>query len=247
MKKFVVILLLLVIVCSFVGCAEIVVERFHNKDSTVTDRVTVTIDESVLISYGYTLDDAKSLVISNFERNGYTVLESDKENVVIGEYLYSSRAEFIGKTGSDTSSQGEENKDFFFIYGESEGYTPFRRFIVDDEQDGLSDVERIMLSVFPGMDQSVLSDVTYVYKYGTPYESIKTNAEYVYENEQGLYVHEWRFSALEAEYGRISMSQTVPNTTGWYMVAILVGLAIVALGFGMVTLKEKKEKENEDG
>ena len=238
MRKKIIFFILLLFVLFSCGCAEITVERYYNRNSSVTDRVSVALDESEIVKYGYTLDGVKSYISNVMINDGYRILESEDKNLVIGEKHYKTRAEFLEAVGN-TSNENNAEYDLLFIYNENETYTPYRSLFLNDE------LKSVIKTEFPNADENLVDDVTYVYKYGTSYKSVESNADYVYENQSGLYVHEWRMNSLEAEHGVLILKQTTPYNTGWYALALLVTLGIAALGFGALEVIIRKEKEEE--
>lgn len=241
MKKFIVVVLLLVIVLSTVGCAKITYERKHTLNSSVVDRLTFELDREELSAYGYSLDYAKEVIRSYLSYYDFEIVESEEDHIVVYERVYETMEEFNRVNGSSEEEEADKTlEDLFFLTSESEGDTPFRHFIVND-------MDAIWSELFPNVSEECVAGIEYVYKYGTPYESVESNADLVYESEDGLYTHEWKFNTFSAKEGIIKIKQTVLNATGWYIVAIAIGLIVSAAGFLISEKVIKEDEESKDG
>ena len=104
-------------------------------------------------------------------------------------------------------------------------------------------MEKVLETEFPNADKSILENVIYSYKYKTAYKSVESNSTVDRYFEDGLYVHEWTWNATQAVNATMVINQAVPNVVGWYGFAILLGIAIVSLGYFLIN-KKKKEKRN---
>lgn len=238
MKKFLLLLIIILIAFTFTGCVEVEYSRIMGKDASVTDRVVIRLDEETLSSHGYTVEYAVSKALEYIDKNGYEVVESDDPTVVIGEKRYETLAEFREVYGTD-SDEDDILEGFFFRTAENLQRTPFWSIIEDGSINFIKDID------FPNFTDDELSNIRYVFKYVTTYKSVVSDA--VVTKQDGYYVHEWDMSADEAQYGTIYISQTIPNATGWYFVAIIIAIVIVGVGYIVVAQKRKSEMSKEDG
>lgn len=235
MKKILVLLVLLVCF-TFCGCAKITAERSFNKNSSVTDKIIFELSETEIEGSGYTLVGVKEYIKSVMENNGYDITLDDGAKIV-GEKHYETREEFYNALGSDSNSDENVPQDSFFIYHESQSGTPFKEILIS------GNVEKVLEEEFPNVEKSILEDVIYSYKYKTAYKSVESNSTVDRYVENGLYVHEWTWNAVQAVEGTMIIKQTVPNVAGWYGLAIALGIGIVGLGYLLIK-KNKKEKGN---
>lgn len=236
MKKFILLLVVIILALTTVGCVEIRVSREMRKDASVVDRVEIVLDEEILLKNGYSLTYAKEVAEELLTANGYTIVEGE-DSVVTGEIVYSTLEEFREVYGEGDSDEGLSEGFLFDSYGNATT-TPFASILNNGLDKMLKD------TYFPLFDDQDLEDVTYSYVYSTTYKSIESDA--VIKEEDGYYVHQWTFTPTEARYGTIYISQTIPNTTGWYFLAIVVALLIVAIGYAVVYYKAKKKSDEED-
>jgi len=237
MKKVFLLLILFLVVLSLGGCAKVTYERIYNEDSSIVDRITFEIDEQELQSCGYTIEYAKTVIDGYFQYYDFVIVDS-VDNVFVYERIYETRAEFDEANGVVDNDGGSD--DLFFVNSESESVTPFRNFLVNY-------FEREWLKFFPNVDESYIDEIEYVYVYATPYKSVTSNADRVYVREDGLYTHEWTFNSFTAREGLIEINQTVLNSTGWYIVAIAVGVIIAAAAIFIFEKVEKENEESKDG
>lgn len=80
------------------------------------------------------------------------------------------------------------------------------------------------------------------YVYGTPYgkNTIKTTADKVdYSNSDKMYYHIFDMTVATKDR-EITVRQRVPNAKGWYLVAVIVGLAVLAVPLGIAIAKKKR-------
>lgn len=237
MKKFLLLTLILIVAFTFCGCTTIAIERRINKDSSIEDIVTVKFDKDLAKSYGYSEEYVIEVICDYMEANGYEVTDSGNAKV-IGKKYYATHAEF-----SETVPKGEDEPPavdgFFTDVYETRSKPPFYTMLVND-----IDV-RIMNEHFERVDSELVEEVDYVYMYTTPYENVETNGEKI---ENGSYItHKWVWDKESVEIDEVVISQTVPDKTGWYLVAIGAGIIVVATGFIVVGIMKGKKGEEDDG
>lgn len=238
MKKLLVLLTLILVALAMVGCVDVKVTRIMGADASVIDRVEFVLDEDELNAHGYTLDYAHKKAIELLTNEGYTIATSTPTNVVMGEKVYPTLAEFREVYGSSTSEPDSEGF-LFDVYGKVQS-TPFSSLIKNGK---IKEKKDLYFSNFTDLE---LKDISYTYVYVTSYKSIQSDA--VVTEKDGYYYHEWNFTADEVEFATMYLAQTIPNKTGWYFISIVVALLIVAVGYGIITYKGKrKDKENSYG
>lgn len=237
MKKLVLLLVVLILALTVVGCAEIRVSRIMCADSSVIDRVEVVLDEEVVTAHGYTLSAVKEKVEELLTLNGYGIVDSENDYTVTGEIVYETLAEYREVYGGSSDDESLTEGFLFDTYGEAQS-TPFSTLISNGTVKWVKD------ECFSNFSDEALDDIMYSYVYATTYKSVTSDA--IVTQKDGYYIHEWNFTAYEAEYGDMYLSQTVPNTTGWYFIAIVVALVLVALGYALVAIKRKKMDKEED-
>ena len=82
----------------------------------------------------------------------------------------------------------------------------------------------------------------YMYRYGIPTKRLHTNADAV-RYVDGIYYHEWNID-VENSTREISTWTIVPNNNVWYALALGIGMLIVLVGFVVVMIIDKKQKNN---
>lgn len=235
MKK--VVLLVLVIICAALcGCTTITVERRMNKDSSIEDMITVSIDETELNASGYTVEYAVSTIKGLAERNGYEIVSVDGCTVVSRKY-YATQKEFQDSTPKSEKKLPSEDGFFFDVYT-SETNTPFASTV----SSGF--IDKVRETYFPNIPLKMAENIEYVYKYSTPYSNIESNGV-VTQDE--LYTHTWTWNANEVEVARIVMTQTIPDQTGWYLLALSAVALTLVVGLIIIALIKGKKGEKDNG
>ena len=79
-------------------------------------------------------------------------------------------------------------------------------------------------------------DVSYTYTYGTNYHRLHSDADTI-ENVNGIYMHTWD---LENKDEKITLYRLIADTTGWYIIALVVG--VVTAGIVAIIAYTKKSK-----
>ena len=80
------------------------------------------------------------------------------------------------------------------------------------------------------------------YVYGTPYSEkmIKSSADKVtYSATERMYYHQFDMSVSESEK-YITINQRVPNSAGWYLIAVIIGLVVLAVPLTVLIVKKKR-------
>lgn len=236
MKKLLVLLTLILVALTMVGCVDVKMTRVMSADASVIDRVEVVLDEEELNAHGYTLDYARERAVELLTDKGYTIVASISTNVVMGEKVYPTLADFREVYGSSTNDDADVEGFLFDVYANLQN-TPFSSYIKDGK------VKEVKDEHFSNFTDLELEDINYTYVYVTSYKSIQSDA--VVTEKDGYYYHEWNFTADEAEYGTMYIAQTIPNKTGWYFISIVVALLIVAIGYVIINFKRKRKTQED--
>ncbi len=235
MKRLCALIILVLLSLSAVGCTTVSIERRMNKDSSIEDIVTVEYDETIASQYGYSFEEISKVVEEYMTLNGYEIYSSESGKIV-GRIYYATHAEFQESIPKGEETEPTEDGFFVDVYV-TESASPYYSVIMKELN------KKILESNFANVPISELANVSYVYKYSTPYESITSNGEVSEMN--GIYTHTWSWSEDEIEDASIVVTQTIPDSTGWYVVAIAVAGVIVAVGFIIIGYRKGKgEDEN---
>lgn len=236
MRKILLFAIILLLAASLCGCTTVSVERKMNRDSSIEDIITVSFDEATLTEYGYSVDYAVTIIESLMTSNGYEVLSKDGCEVV-GRKYYATHKEFEDAMPESESSLPTEDGFLFDIYT-TESNTPFSATISSGFVDKIRD------AYFSNIEQTMSKNITYVYKYSTPYSNIETNGTLT---EGDLYTHTWTWNANEVEVAQIVVTQTIPDQTGWYLISLCAVAVIVAAGLIIIGFWKSKKGEEENG
>ncbi len=172
-----------------------------------------------------------------FGGRGY-VTEIDKDNARFTAFIkYESLTDYYIANDIDgyerEESSGNEKKGFLFNEYESSTTTIFK--IIETEGNLLNAILQICYQAGINRENVALS-----YVYGTPYKIITTDADEVnYSSGQKLYLHTYKMN-MDNYDREIVMKQKSPNPTGWYVLAIIIGMAVLALPLTIVIVKRKK-------
>ncbi len=237
MKKILLLTMLLFCTIFASGCVTVSMERRINRDSSIEDFVKVSFDEESLSQYGYSSEYAVEIIRGYMEQNGYEVILTEN-NALTGRKYYATQAEFKEAMGQKDAKSVPSVDGFWFDEYETESATPFASLISSGT------VENTREKHFPNIPSEETENITYEYRYCTPYSNIASNGELI---ESDLYTHSWTFSAVEAEYSRITITQTVPDQTGWYLTAIIAVALVVATGFCIIAFRKSRKGEKDDG
>lgn len=236
MKK-VLLLSIILIAITFCGCTTVSIERRINKDSSIEDIITVTYDSQTAQSYGYTDQDIKEVVTHFGGLNGYEFLSQESGIIKVRRY-YATHAEF-----EESIPKGEDEsptRDGFFIDEyKTTSNTPYKLSL----SNGFD--QKVLEGYFSNIPQELLNNITYEYKYTTPYDNITSNG--IVSKNNGYYTHSWQWDREGVDVEKIEIIQTVPDATGWYLVSIVAVGVIVGIGYLIIGIMKGKEGEEDDG
>ena len=258
----IIVLLLVIVICS--SCVNVQDNAYAEKNS-----VGYELEEfSVKINYCYyvkyisglyfafevifdkdfysTIDDKTAVFNSlkdTFVKNNYKI-NIDMVNGKMSAYMdFDSVTDYYiaaGMDGYETNvSDKAEKKSFLYTYYVSENTTVFS----DIKKDGkfINRIYNACLNI--GLTDE---DIVLNYIYGTPYNEklLTSDADSVsYSVTDRLYYHYYMMNMAETDR-LIKIKQRVPNSTGWYFIAILTGIVVLSIPLVIYLLKKKKEKRN---
>jgi len=83
------------------------------------------------------------------------------------------------------------------------------------------------------------------YVYGTPYKTISTDAdEKKYDYNQGIYLHSFNMN-LSNKDREIHLTNRSPNAWGFYLLAVIAAVIVIAVPLTVCIVKLKKKKEEQ--
>ena len=181
---------------------------------------------------------------TSFESKGYSVSIDTINGKFTASMDFDTTEEYYGATGYDgfTPEEGEapyEIKKTAF-YKE---YTYRLETVFVDVNKDYKFVGRL-LSV--GCTKAGIPDdmVILCYEYGTPYKNktIRSDAdEIAYSADSRLYLHRFKMTTKTCDR-EITITNRIPNTTIWYVIALVAGVVAFAIPFGIFLLKKKRSK-----
>ena len=234
MKKLLALLIIIIVAITTVGCVEIKVSRTMRSDASVVDRVEIILDTEEISKYS-NIVDTTSKIESLLTANGYTIVDSPV-NTIVGEIVYPTLEDFRAIYGSNDEGLEE---GFFFDKYETIQLNPFAYYVTSGK------VNEVWQQNFNEYPIELLDEIVYTYSYASTYKSITSDG--LVREDNGYYIHEWTFDSSDVEYATMFISQSVPNSTSWYFLAIVVALLLVATGFAIVEYRKKRKVTEEDG
>lgn len=203
-----------------------------------SDKLYYKGDGSVNEEFAATLRKMESVLNTALKETDYEVhLEN---GVLSATILYESLTDMyiaMGETGFEyEESDAEITSGFFFNTAVSKMKT------VWDAADDETTVPGFFksMAVAAGENEEKLE---YIYFYGTKYkpEAVTSDADKIVYSDR-LYFHQFYMNA--ATTGReITFTQKNPNPTGWYVIAICVGVAVAGGITALFFVKRKSNKE----
>ncbi|MBR1746789.1 MAG: hypothetical protein IJ735_01095 [Clostridia bacterium] len=207
-------------------------------------RFSVTVDDDLFLSSGSldnqvfspspVFDELKELLT----RYGYSVVSDGKQNgKFVASFEYEDTVDYYianGITGYEPNVRsGKEEEGFLFTDYTRVMTTPF--VSIETEGSLLNEIWKKVLSLGAAEDKVLL-----IYVYGTPYQIVKTDADRVeYKESSSIYLH-----SFDMTYGtasrEIEIRQHAPNPTGWYVIAFLCALPIIAAPLSIMIYKRRK-------
>ncbi len=265
-KKIIAALLLAIITCLLLlGCAiDLTEEEAETVGESIPDAYAkITYENFVLYGTGrhlaYTLTydydyfkkrKASLTVLLNnlkqsFETNGYSVSIDTIKGYFCAAYDFETTEEYYRAAGYDGFNPEENDADVIVtksaFYNE---YSYTTKTVFVDVDKNYKFVGRILSE---GCTKAGIPNeqIKMIYVYGTPYgaKTISTDAdETTYSADEKLYFHKF-YITQDTLNREIHITQRVPNTTVWYVIAVAAGLVVFAVPLTIFILRRKKKKE----
>lgn len=186
--------------------------------------------------------DKKALIASvkdTFVKNGFSI-DEDVDNGKMTAYLsYPSLTDYYISQGEDGYETGEAQKPSKKTLFYSDYTSTFQTVFVGIKTEG-----RFVNRIYNACVAAGIPDekMTLSYVYGTPYseQMITSSADKVtYSATERMYYHQFDMSVSEnAKY--ITINQHVPNSAGWYLIAVIIGLVVLAVPLTVLIVKKKR-------
>lgn len=195
--------------------------------------------------YYKSLEDPKALILATkdtFVQNDFIVRADVTNGSMIAERVYNSTADYYVAMGLDGYAVDEEvdkpsKKSLLFLTYEQKSKTVFQYLKSDGKF--INRIYRACKAYGIEDDRILLN-----YVYGTPYNEkmLTSTGTVTYSSNEKMYYHSFEIPMdnLEKEY---SITRRVPNAKGWYLIAILGGMAVIAIPLAIV-IRKKTEKKN---
>ncbi len=196
-------------------------------------------------NYYKALEDPKALILETkdtFVKNGFLVRADATNGSMIAERVYDTTADYYIAAGIDGYAVDEDvnkpsKKSLLFLTYEQRSKTAFQYLKSDGKY-----INRIYRACknYGIEDGRMLLN----YVYGTPYNEkmLTSTGKVTYSSNEKLYYHTFEIPMgnLDEEY---TITRRIPNTKGWYLIAILGGVAVLAIPLAIV-IRKKTEKKN---
>ena len=174
-----------------------------------------------------------------FDVGGFNVESDVPHGKMIASVAYESMTDYYVANGIDgyEVSEEEENVKKGFFYNE---YTStFTTLFTNLKTEGRYVNRLYTICQELGLqDQDILLE----YVYGTPYDSklITSTADSVtYSASSRIYRHSFLMTVDEMNK-EISIFQRSPNSTGWYLIAVAIGLVVISVPLTICIIKRKE-------
>lgn len=133
-------------------------------------------------------------------------------------------------------SEAEKTASFLYTDYHSQSATVFT--IIEEEGNLLNEILNACYKVGAERDKILLT-----YVYGTPYKMINTDADVKsYNSSEKLYLHSFNMT-MDDTNRVINLYQHVPNTVGWYALAVIIALPFIAAPIIYMIVKTKKSRQ----
>lgn len=175
-----------------------------------------------------------------FTIRNYATITEDTENAkLVASVKYDSKSDLYIANGIDGYMQGgsspKESKNFFFNEYTSTINTVFSKVKIPG-QTVYSLVELCKEFQIPS------ERILFNYTYGTPYKIIKSNAdETKFLTSRNIYTHSYTMT-MDTFDRQVILTQSSPNTTNWYILAIALALVVCIVPLLLVVLRKKEVK-----
>ncbi len=210
--------------------------------SGVLRSFSVTLNSNVVLAEESTLDAIYRPLELKFKRLGYKIQIDMEYNRFTAYYRFDSITDMYRSLGIDGYEKYEDDSKVKkgLLYNEitNTQNTVFAGLSEDKTEDVINFTNNFILD----LSNVTKEDIRYRYSYGTPYKTVKTDANTTsYYNEDRIYVHSFDLN-YQTKDKVITLVQFAPNTTMWYLFAIIfaVIVMIVPITIYLVNIRRRK-------
>lgn len=258
MKKYFIVFLITLVVISGISVSgvsafaeETLIEyELNGYDVKITYNYSIEFGSGVYFAYEVMFDsDYYKNVVNKeelfdelsytFDVNGFTVDNDELHGKMVASISYETLTEYYIASGYDgyqiSESTAKEKKGFLYNEYTSTSKTVFYNLKTEGKY-----VNRIykILADLGVADEKILLE----YIYGTPYDNnliTSTADKVVYSTQDRIYQHVFLLDVDELDK-EITIFQRSPNSTGWYVIAIIIGLVVIAIPLTIYLIKKRK-------
>lgn len=266
MKKFLLCLILTVFPFFAFGCSSVQYFFHANEDGTVNYGVVFELDEDVInqkekISSSQTKtnsEELKSMILLNMQSEKFRMEKTLNKKLLEGfDYII-----LISNTTQDNVCTLKFDVEYFSQKAYQIAYQLFKDEKEDDEESDKTKtyLKKTFLTTKkitsqPSAFESNLNlnfsedlqnwfdnnfdkskDITFVQTFATTDSSLHSNANQI-KNSGTMYYHIWSLSFEEAQNGEILTYYTYPNTTNWYILALILTAGFLGAYFVYTLIK----------
>ena len=237
------------------GCANIEYQRLVDDGGQILDKITIELDGEKLTEKGVDIDTLVDNIKEDLYRYYIFPIEYRLQSLPIEEYYEVSKKIDIGTIMSSVENNVYKisvevlfgsSEVMSYVYGydssdestESGGLEESKNFFIkryEQTSDNVfGDVTEITIggtnlydkycAKVPGFDSD---DLTLTQIYGSTNHRMRTNADATIEYN-GFTCHLWEFSASDSE-GKLVFYYLTANSTGWYVLALVLTILITAV------------------
>lgn len=189
------------------------------------------------VAYDCLLMDKIKLIFSSL---GYTVVSDDFNGQLYAYLSYDTMTDYYIANGLDgyevSESDATEDKGFLFTDYYTETDTVFSLIGAGDN---VIDVCVNLCKEAGAAEDKILLR----YVYGTPYKIITSDADSVtYNSQRSLYLHSFDMTVADKDR-LIHFTQHAPNPVGWYVLAVIIAIPVIAVPLTIMIIRRKKKQE----
>lgn len=242
MKKFLFVLLILILSFAFIGCAEVVYSSYTTLAGGRVMEWSITLDEDEIAKANTDIVDAVIALLQDeansriaVGRNAEVIYSEEDPYVVKLREEYESLTEMYiayGYTGYE-ENEITESEPINLLYKESINEVSF---INQSSIDNLSDRFQ---SNFSSADFHP-ENVSLKYVYGTTYDTVYglNHSDSYTKDDINYYV--WDIDVTDADNLSILLAQRIPRVWVWEVFAILGGIMVILVTVILVIIKRRK-------
>lgn len=235
-NKLLFIILILLLVLCFTGCAQVDFTYAYTKNGRYQQIIDVWLDKDISASSNYTNAEARAKIIEIFNSEGYTVITDDDEPDHIRGYKNFISQEEMSKDALGSgliNSATENNNGFWFNYSNTKSSTIFDAGFMISLMWSIRSNYGISITDFSLLD---LYNLKTSYNYLVPFKSVTSDADEI--TKQGdYYKHKWIMS--DRESSNVNFTIRTPRKAIWYSVAIFSAV-ITLIVAGVVNIIKNK-------